>query len=378
VGQQLNRRAPTRGPEAAELGDDVTVRTGRGERAFAVGDRIMFLRNERSLGVKNGSLGRVDSITAVRMAVQLEDGRTVAFDLKDYAEVDHGYAATIHKAQGVTVDRTYVLATPGLDRHAAYVALSRHRESVQLHYGVDDFADRDRLTQTLSRERQKDVTTDYTRDFADRGAIIVPAPTAPARQLSLFDRLESKNAPTRLSKLSLHEAVVRFARTAEESVRVREQGRLESAPQRAAFDAARIALDAVRPNAARDLRAAFVRDMGLLEEAAAGQPANAISGMEWERRYRTEPQFRADHFVRTWRQLGHRHELHERRGDERGAQRIAARMTRLAKSLERDPQLESLLRSRSKDLGVPGYLDRPLSQALPDWIGWGRARGLER
>ena len=376
--QQLNSMARDRLREAGELGEETTVRTGRGARAFAIGDRIMFLRNERSLGVKNGSLGRVDSITAVRMAVQFDDGRTVAFDLKDYAEVDHGYAATIHKAQGVTVDRTYVLATPGLDRHAAYVAMSRHRESVQLHYGVNDFADRDRLTQTLSRERQKDVTTDYTRDFADRGAIIVPAPTAPARQLSLFDQVEAGNAPARLSRSSLHEAVVGFARTTAEIVRMREQGRPENAQQRSAFDAARAELDAVRPSAARDLRAAFVRDMSLLQEAAAGESTNALRGMEWERRYRTEPQFRADHFVKTWRQLGDRHELHERRGDERGAQRIAAQMTGLAKTLERDPQLESLLRNRSKDLGVPAYLDRPLSQALPDWIGWGRARGLER
>jgi hypothetical protein len=53
-------------------------------------------------------------------------------------------------------------------------------------------------------------------------------------------------------------------------------------------------------------------------------------------------------------------------------------MTGLAKSLERDPQLESLLRKRTKELSVPSYLDRPLSQALPQWIGWGRGRGLER
>lgn len=375
--QQLNSLARNRLREAGELGEDVTIRTGRGERAFAVGDRIMFLRNERSLGVKNGSLGYVESATGVRMGVQMDDGRTIAFDLKDYAEVDHGYAATIHKAQGVTVDRAYVLATSGLDRHAAYVALSRHRESVQLHYGADDFADRDRLTQALSRERQKDVTTDYTRDFADRRAIVVPTSRGPARQFALFelpDTGERAAPPHR----RLHEAVVRFACATSDIVRVREEGRAESAQQRAAFDAARAGLDAVRPNAARDLRAAFVRDMGLLHEAAAGEPANAVRGMEWERRYRTEPQFRADHFVRTWRRLGDQHDILERRGDERATQRIAAQMTGLAKSLERDPQLESLLRNRTKDLGVPAHLGRPLSNALPDWIGWGRRRGLER
>ena len=53
------------------------------------------------------------------MTVQTDDGRSVRFDLKDYNQIDHGYAATIHKAQGMTVDRVHVLATPGMDAQAA-------------------------------------------------------------------------------------------------------------------------------------------------------------------------------------------------------------------------------------------------------------------
>ena len=60
--------------------------------------------------------------------------------------IDHGYAATIHKTQGMTVDRTHVLATPGLDAHGSYVARSRHRDGMDL----------DRLARTLSRDRAKD------------------------------------------------------------------------------------------------------------------------------------------------------------------------------------------------------------------------------
>src|SRR3546814_20964023 len=90
------------------------------------------------------------------MAVRLDDGRQVAFDLKDYAHVDHGYAATNHKSQGVTVDRAHVLATPGMDRHSAYVALSRHRDGVQLHYGRDDFAAQRPPTRPLSLEPAQD------------------------------------------------------------------------------------------------------------------------------------------------------------------------------------------------------------------------------
>ena len=82
--------------------------------------------------------------------------------------------------------------------------------------------------------------------------------------------------------------------------------------------------------------------MQLLDEAATGDLRGAIGAMEWERRYRTEPQFRADHFVKAWRELGDRHELFERRGDEAAARRIAAQMAGLAKGLERDPQVEIL------------------------------------
>lgn len=101
---------------------------------------------------------------------------SIAFDLKDYDRIDHGYAATIHKAQGMTVDRTHVLATPGMDAHGSYVALSRHRDGMGLHYGRDDFASQDKLTNTLSRDRAKDMATDYepVQGYAERRGITLP------------------------------------------------------------------------------------------------------------------------------------------------------------------------------------------------------------
>ncbi|MEG5073112.1 Ti-type conjugative transfer relaxase TraA, partial [Microcoleus sp. B3-D2] len=136
----LNEAVREKVRASGDLGDDVALKVERGTRQFADGDRVMFLKNERSLGVKNGSLGTVESVSALRMSVKLDDGKAVAFDLKDYAHLDHGYAATIHKAQGMTVDQVKLLATPGMDSHGAYVALSRHRTQVDLHYGKDDFA----------------------------------------------------------------------------------------------------------------------------------------------------------------------------------------------------------------------------------------------
>lgn len=59
-----------------------------------------------------------------------------------YNAIDHGYATTIHKNQGATVDRAYVLASGTMDRHLTYVAMTRHREGVQLHVARDEFASR--------------------------------------------------------------------------------------------------------------------------------------------------------------------------------------------------------------------------------------------
>lgn len=159
--KMLNDAARERLATQGALGESVPVQTERGERQFAAEDRILFLRNERSLGVKNGTLGTVEKATADQLNVRLDSGARVEVDLKTYAHVDHGYAVTIHKAQGVTVDHSHILATPGLDAHASYVALSRHRIGTALHYGRDDFADEAKLARTLGRERPKDMALDY-------------------------------------------------------------------------------------------------------------------------------------------------------------------------------------------------------------------------
>lgn len=67
---------------AGDLGDEVQVTVERGPRNFAGGDRVMFLRNERGLGVKNGTLGVIEQVSTQSMAVRTDDGRSVRFDLK--------------------------------------------------------------------------------------------------------------------------------------------------------------------------------------------------------------------------------------------------------------------------------------------------------
>src|SRR5665213_3518565 len=146
--QDLNEAIRAARQERGELVGEIAYQTTEGARFFAPGDRLLFRENNRDLGVKNGMLGTVEQAEEGRLGVRLDSargpgqGRAVSVSMADYAAVDHGYAVTIHKAQGATVDRAYVLASGTMmDRHLTYVAMTRHRDEAQLYAGRDEFRD---------------------------------------------------------------------------------------------------------------------------------------------------------------------------------------------------------------------------------------------
>lgn len=388
--RELNEAARGRMRDAGELGTDASIKTERGERAFASGDRIMFLRNERGLGVKNGTLGTVERAGAQRLAVRTDDGRSVAFDTKDYANIDHGYAATIHKAQGMTVDRAHVLATPGIDSHGAYVGMSRHRDGMALHYGRDDFADQSKLVRTLSRDRGKDMASDYKpeKQFAERRGItfreriVEIARQVPERAKSIFANFRPQShklealPSEQVSAPDQRRAVERYARAVDDVGRMREQGLPVLPHQRTALEKAGQALDTIRPHATTDLASALQRQPSLVREAAEGRSQGAMRAMQLEAEIRLDPAQRADRFVNDWQRLGRVRETMQRDGDMAGARQVSSRMVDMTKSLERDAQVESLVRGRAHQLGVKPELGRDLARDLAASITMERSRSI--
>lgn len=159
----LNELARAVRRDADMLGPDQTVQTEYGERVFAAGDRVYFGRNDRELGVKNGSLGTVGYVDPLRMTVRMDgdEAKPVIVDFAQYGHVDHAYAVTVHKSQGATVDRSYVLASKLFDASTAYVAMSRHRDHAEMHWARDEFGTRDALDRTLARERPKELAFEH-------------------------------------------------------------------------------------------------------------------------------------------------------------------------------------------------------------------------
>jgi Ti-type conjugative transfer relaxase TraA len=182
--RDLNTKARERLRAAHRLGPDQTVELKRKRtddegqeveemvtRTFAIGDRVLFTRNEQSLGVKNGTLGTIRALERGQFRVLLDTGAEVTFAAHMYGNLEHGYALTIHKNQGATVDRAFVLAADTFDQHLAYVALTRDRAGVTLAYGRDQIPYDDELDRIFKRERTKDSVLDYRGIYATRRGI---------------------------------------------------------------------------------------------------------------------------------------------------------------------------------------------------------------
>jgi len=166
---ELNAEIRSRLKAQGRLGEERHYELRQGERRaeidLAAGDRIVCTQNDRQLGVRNGSFGTVLELGDESVRVRLDDGAEKFIDLARYGHLEHGYASTVHKAQGATVERTFVLATPGMDAHLSYVALSRHQEDTALYAGRADFEDEKELVARLGRDSE----ADYFADFDEEG-----------------------------------------------------------------------------------------------------------------------------------------------------------------------------------------------------------------
>ncbi len=162
--RMLNELARTKLIERGSVDQGFAFKTADGIRSFAAGDQIVFLKNEGSLGVKNGRLAKVVEASPGRIVAEIGEGEhrvQVTVEQRFYNNVDHGYATTVHKSQGATVDRVKVLASLSLDRHLTYVAMTRHREDLGVYYGRRSFAKAGGLVEILSRKNSKETTLDY-------------------------------------------------------------------------------------------------------------------------------------------------------------------------------------------------------------------------
>ena len=183
-------------------------------------------------------------------------------------------------------------------------------------------------------------------------------------------------AGERVAAPDLDHAVRRYARSILDIAKMRELALPILPHQIAAREHAGAALNALRPQAARDLDSVSERDPVFVREAAEGRTQRTIRAMQVEAEIRTDPNLRADRFVKRWQEFDRQHARFARDNDWQSAREIRDSIGAMAKSLERDPQMESILRNRSRDLGIPMDMSRGIGRNLLAYLGLGRERGL--
>jgi ATP-dependent exoDNAse (exonuclease V) alpha subunit len=107
-------------------------------RNFSIGERVVFLKNDNRLNVRNGMTGtlkHIDEKGALHIKLDFS-GKTLRFNQSEYNYLDHGYVSTVHKSQGMTAkDVIFVASTenPQLNNtESFYVAATRAKSSFQL------------------------------------------------------------------------------------------------------------------------------------------------------------------------------------------------------------------------------------------------------
>jgi len=166
----LNQLARQRRREAGELGAEIRLASGK---EFAVGDRIAFEKNARArlalsdpcgrastVAIRNGTFATVVAVPGERadrpptregdvhpsqgdvpprqrgeaLVVELASGQHVTLSSQYLEEsASLGYALTVFRSQGITVDHAFLLGNDTLFQEAGYTALSRGRLSNHLY-----------------------------------------------------------------------------------------------------------------------------------------------------------------------------------------------------------------------------------------------------
>ena len=187
---------------------ETTVRdrdgNSEGKREFQAGDRLYFKKNDRKLGVMNGETGTLTKINVTSdgseclFTVKLDNGKELQFDPRDYSQIDYGYALTIHKSQGETVDfSSNLVAGSGLN--TLYVQLTRHRDGTQITMTEDQL---NKIAQNNGLELfPTEKMSKYASDLSEKLGIALPEGV-----LQDFDecrRFLNENAPDLLPERDL-------------------------------------------------------------------------------------------------------------------------------------------------------------------------------
>lgn len=143
---------------------------------FTQGEKIVFLKNDKNLGVQNGLTGEIKSLDERgNLTVRIDTGKEITWNIpREYNYLDHGYAVTDYKSQGQTSRRVIFHANieKATSYNSFYVAMTR---------GKDDLRVYTNGTEKLKEQVKKEITKTSSLDYATKTLSRPPIQKAPAR-----------------------------------------------------------------------------------------------------------------------------------------------------------------------------------------------------
>ena len=217
----LNRELRQVREARGELGPSHSFETKHGRHDFAAGDRIQFTGTEKRLSIYNGNAGIIQSIEGNQITVRLDgrDGILLAFDAETFVEFRHGYAGTIYKGQGRTLDQTYLYHSEHWRSAASYVALSRHREKTELFVAREVASDLKQLARQMARLDERRAASQFFHAGEQ------PGPVRPLTPTELLARLTGGSHERRHRRDRIKGAFVKAAQEELERRGAKDQGR---------------------------------------------------------------------------------------------------------------------------------------------------------
>jgi ATP-dependent exoDNAse (exonuclease V) alpha subunit len=180
-----------------EHGDKLSVFKNK-EIEISRGDRIITLKNDKALNVKNGEMWQIEKISKDGTITIKNENKEKTFNIKDYNYLDHGYAVTVHKSQGMTVSKViYDASASRVNYNEVYTAVTRGKTEYSIYTDSKEiFYDRMKHEQfkTSTIVLSKTTQAEKTASSVQKAASAAQAQTASAQKTA--QAIEEENIKT--------------------------------------------------------------------------------------------------------------------------------------------------------------------------------------
>jgi len=139
------------------MGKEIAV----GANYYMKNDRILIKQTNKELGLTNGDLAEIIYVSKERFTIENAQGKEISFDPSKYSGFSYGYATTVFKAQGQSINDVFVLHDGFATIRNSYVALSRNIKELNLYINSGSTRDNEHLIKQLSYDPDSSSSLNY-------------------------------------------------------------------------------------------------------------------------------------------------------------------------------------------------------------------------